>query len=85
MEDRSQQQPQRLRIRHVLGVGLDNQDGHKRITRAEKFSVVGGSEETHERMTETLCKTFEGLQRKGKSLEECEPREFADSLRENAS
>ena len=34
----------------MLGVGLDNQDGHKRVTKGDNFYLVGGSEETHERM-----------------------------------
>lgn len=68
---------------HLLGIGLDNNDGHKRITRAERFSVVGGSEETHDRMTETLVKTFEDLKTKGKSLEESEPGEIADLIHKN--
>ena len=41
----------------MLGVGLDNQDGQKRITKGENFVLVGGSEETHERMTETSRST----------------------------
>lgn len=40
---------------HLLGIGLDS-DGQKRITQAEKFSLVGGTEETHEFMTETVIK-----------------------------
>jgi hypothetical protein len=27
----------------LLGVGLDNADGHKRITTGEKFLILGGS------------------------------------------
>ena len=42
----------------LIGVGLDNQDGHKRLTAGEQFAIVGGSEETHGRMTETVVKTF---------------------------
>ena len=42
---------------HLLGIGLDAQDKHKRITRGEGFNLVGGSEDTHERMTETVIKT----------------------------
>lgn len=68
---------------HLLGVGLDNEDGHKRLTRAEQFSIVGGSEETHQRMTETLLKTTEDLKSKGKPLAEAEPRELADLLQKN--
>ena len=65
---------------HLLGLGLDNDDGHKRLTRAEKFSVVGGSEETHDRMTETLVKTFEELKVKGKELEDTETEELSELL-----
>ncbi|MGJ3244006.1 MAG: hypothetical protein ACFE0O_13770 [Opitutales bacterium] len=68
---------------HLLGIGLDNQDGHKRITRAETFSIVGGSAETHERMTETVVKTVEDLRTRGKSLETAERRELADLLNKN--
>ena len=68
---------------HLLGVGLDNKDGHKRITLAEKFSIVGGSEETHENMTETVIKTFEDLEECGKELESVEPNELADLLAKN--
>ncbi len=71
------------RIVHILGVGLDGQDGHKRLTRAEQFSIVGGSAETHERMTETLIKTCEGLERKGKTLQNADVREVAELIDKN--
>jgi hypothetical protein len=35
----------------MLGVGLDS-DGHKRLTTGPNFALVGGSQETHEVMTE---------------------------------
>jgi len=63
---------------HLLGVGLDNEDGHKRITRAEDFSIVGGSEETHDRLTETAMKTVEELSRKGKSIHTADHEEIRD-------
>ena len=65
---------------HLLGVGLDNQDGHKRITTAPDFSIVGGSEKTHEQMTETVTKTFETLKHRGKTIHEVEPKELADII-----
>lgn len=68
---------------HLLGVGLDAADGHKRVTRAPKFSIVGGSEETHDKMTETLVKTFEDLDKKGKSLECVEKKELSELLLKN--
>lgn len=69
---------------HLLGVGLDNEDGHKRLTKAEQFSVVGGSMETHERMTETMLKTMQDLKGKGKPLSDTEPGELADLLHKNS-
>ncbi|MGB0369851.1 MAG: hypothetical protein ACPGN3_00775 [Opitutales bacterium] len=73
----------RAKPAHLMGIGLDNQDGHKRITQADKFSVVGGSEETHDKMTETLVKTFETLDRRGKSLDNVEREELTDIISKN--
>lgn len=68
---------------HLIGVGLDNKDGHKRLTQAERFAIVGGSQETHERMTETVIKTFEQLDRRGKTLESVEQKELKDIIKES--
>lgn len=65
---------------HLLGVGLDNEDGHKRLTSAEQFTIVGGSDETHGRMTETVIKTFEELKTRGKPLEVVGPTELAEII-----
>lgn len=73
--------PKQARKRgHLLGIGLDNQDGHKRLTQGEDFTLAGGSEETHERMTETVLKTSEELREKGKALAEADPAELAELL-----
>ena len=68
---------------HLLGLGLDCTDGHKRITQADKFSILGGSDETHGRMTETLLKTMEDLSSKGKDLNETDPEELSDIIAKN--
>jgi hypothetical protein len=65
---------------HLLGVGLDNKDGHKRLTSAEQFTIVGGSDETHGKMTETVIKTFEELKARGKKLEAIEPQELEEII-----
>ena len=70
-------------IIHILGVGLDAKDGHKRITQAERFSIVGGSEETHNKMSETVIKTFETLSRRGKNIDEVDKSELVEIIREN--
>lgn len=67
-------------VRGILGVGLDNEDGHKRITTGDKFVLVGGSQETHEVMTETMMKTFEELKRRDKVLETVDQRELAEII-----
>ncbi len=59
----------------LLGVGLDN-DGHKRVTRGPNFALVGGSQETHEQMTEKAIKINEKLVRKGKTLDTVGTEEF---------
>ncbi len=61
----------------MLGVGLDS-DGHKRITKGENFALVGGTEETHEKMTETAVKINEKIANRGKRLEEVSHEEFDD-------
>ena len=68
------------RIAGLLGLGLDQADDHKRITTGERFAILGGSEETHGRMTETVVKTFEELKTRGKKLEQVEPTELAEIL-----
>jgi hypothetical protein len=68
------------KVSGLLGVGLDNTDGHKRITTGEKFAIVGGSDETHGRMTETVVKTFEHLKRKGKDISEVGVKELAEII-----
>jgi hypothetical protein len=65
-----------------LGVGLDNKDGHQRLTQAEHFLLVGGSEETHERMQDAAIRFGEKLRRRGKQLRETPSDEAIDLLRE---
>jgi hypothetical protein len=66
----------------ILGVGLDNEDEHRRITCCEDFLLVGGSEETHERMQDTAIRFSESLEKKGKTLRDTSPAEAFDLLRE---
>ncbi len=64
----------------LLGVGLDNRDGHARVTKGENFLLVGGSEETHGRMTETAIHLNEALAQRGKDLAEISKEEFVEIL-----
>jgi len=65
-----------------LGVGLDNKDGHKRVTQSEMFLLVGGSEETHEHMQDTAIRFEETLRKRGKRLKDTSADEAADLLRD---
>lgn len=71
----------------LVGLGLDGHDGHRRVTsgevKGEHFAVLGGSAETHERVTETIIKTYEDLSARGRRLAEAEAREVADLLAKN--
>jgi len=76
---KSSGKPKRTRSRKalLLGVGLDS-DGHKRVTTGPDFALVGGSQSTHEDMTEKAIKISEKLAAKGKRLEEVSREEFDD-------
>jgi hypothetical protein len=65
----------------MFGVGLDS-DGHKRVTTGENFALVGGTEETHEAMTEKVIKINEKLKSYGKELENITGDEFDDIAEE---
>jgi hypothetical protein len=60
----------------VLGLGLDNKDGHTRITTGDNFKLVGSSEETHGTMQEKAIKLNEHLKRRGKTLDTVSSDEF---------
>lgn len=62
----------------LLGIGLDNEDGHTRITRGGNFFLYGGSADTHATMQETIIKVTERLDERGRRLEDVSPRELRD-------
>jgi len=66
----------------LLGVGMDNDDGHVRITRGENFRLFGGSKETHGVMQEKAVKFNEKLKDRGKRLEDVSKKEFRDIAHE---
>jgi hypothetical protein len=59
----------------LLGLGLDS-DGHKRLTTGPNFALLGGSQDTHDAMTEKAIKINEKLAAKGKKLEDVSREEF---------
>lgn len=67
----------------LLGLGLDNEDKHIRITRGRNFHLLGGSEETHETMQRTAIRLNERLKKRGKALEDVDRAEFRDLVHES--
>ena len=53
-------------------------DGHKRVTTGPNFALVGGSQNTHEAMTEKAIKINEKLKERGKELHQVSGEEFDD-------
>ncbi len=72
----------RRRKAGLLGLGLDNKDGHTRITQGENFLLLGGSHETHAEMQETAIKINEKLKGRGKSLDDVSKDELKDIVAE---
>ncbi len=70
------------KIASMLGIGFDNEDGEVRLTRGENFSLIGGSQQTHEVMQETAMKVNEHLEKRGKRLQDTTREEFMDTLRD---
>ncbi len=64
----------------LLGVGLDGDDGHTRLTRGQEFVLFGGSSDTHCRMQETMIKVVERLERRGRRIADATPDELHDLL-----
>ena len=73
MANAKKKKPRRRAV--MLGVGLDS-DGHKRLTTGPNFILAGGTQETHEVMTEKAIKINEKLAAKGKQLEDVSRDEF---------
>ena len=70
------------RVVGFIGIGLDNQDGHQRLTQSEHFLLVGGSNETHERMQDTAIRFQQALRRRGKPLEDVPVQEVIQMLQD---
>jgi hypothetical protein len=65
-----------------IGIGLDNADGHQRISKSEHFVLVGGSAQTHERMQTTAIRFDEVLRKRGKTLQETSVHEVIEVFHE---
>jgi hypothetical protein len=71
-----------IRVRSLVCVGLDAEDGHKRVTQTDHFLLVGGSAETHQRMQDTAVLFEDYLERRGMTLAETDFEEVLELLYE---
>lgn len=62
----------------VHGIGLDNDDGHVRITKMDNFRLLGGSEQTHEHMQEKAIKFNERLKKHNKRVTDLSVKQFVE-------
>ena len=71
----------RLYRRILLGLGFDSRDGHVRITKGKNFRLYGGSHQTHEEMQEKAIKFNEQLDKRRKTLDDLNEKEFHEIAR----
>lgn len=74
MTDEEKREPDRCTF--LLGIGLDNKDGHVRLTRGDDFHLVGGSEETHRKMQDKVMELTEDLAKRGKAIRDIGPEDY---------
>jgi len=62
----------------IIGLGLDGPLQPQRIGRGADCLLIGGSEETHQALLETMLRLESELERLGVGLEELEPVELVE-------
>jgi hypothetical protein len=66
--DRATGTPQLVRKAGILGIGLDDGNGHTYITRGDDVLLLGGSEATHKLMQARVNQFEQALAARGKTL-----------------
>ena len=62
----------------LLGLSLDADNGHTRITKGKNFYLFGGTKTTHGQMQEIAIKFNEQLKKRHKTLDEIAEEDFID-------
>jgi len=70
------------RVKGLLGVGFDTEDGQIRITQADHFHIMMGSGETHKALQKMCFKIEKALQDAGRPLNDYSPEEFMELIQE---
>ena len=69
--------------RCLLGLGLDNEDGHARLTRGEDYVLMGGSEQTHEHMQDNVERFRHSLKKMGTDLQRASRDEMTEAAQKS--
>jgi len=69
--------PRRLRA-VLVGLGPDDSDAPRRVINGEHCLILGGSEQAHDEMLETVLRLEDELERRGQHLGEVTPTELAE-------
>ena len=69
------------RVVRIVGVGLDKEDEHIRITNGENFDIFLGSKGSHEQMQAWIVRIEEALKKQNRSLQEFTPEEFVEFVK----
>lgn len=62
----------------IIGLGLDGRGGPHRIITGRDYLMLGGSQETHDEMLETVLRLEVELERRGQELGEVGPEDLAE-------
>jgi hypothetical protein len=69
--------PRRMKAA-IIGIGLDGHDRVNRLTTGDTCVLLGGSEDTHAEMLETVLRLESEIERIGRPLEDVSPVELAE-------
>jgi hypothetical protein len=64
----------------LVGVRVDEGDGHTRVSRGDDFVALGGTREAHEHLRETVAGISDEVKRRGRDLAEVHREELRDIL-----
>lgn len=70
------------RIIGLLGVGFDHEDGQIRITQAENYKIMMGSDESHQALQKLCSQIDHRIEESGRDLSDYSPDEFMKLMQE---
>jgi hypothetical protein len=75
-------QTEQSRVIGLLAVGFDNEDGQVRITQAEDYRVLMGSDDSHRALQKICHQIDHAVKESGRELSDYTPEEFMELVGE---